>query len=423
MSDAISTSLPSSFGLPPRRVAESQITMSQVMMPGDANLSGNVHGGVIMKLVDTAAGVCAIRHARRRTVTARIDSMSFLQPVYIGDLVTLRASVNDVGRTSLEVGVRVEAENLLTGVIRHVSSAYLVFVVLDEQGQPTPAPPLVAESDVERRRMSEAQLRRSHRQRGEEAMRALRDADSARASLAAWRRPGSAVVVVGHRGAAGHAPENTLPSFEAALDLGADAVELDVHLSRDGIPVVIHDHTVERTTNGHGVVAQMTVHELKELDAGGGGKIPTLDEVLRWARGRTRVVIELKGTENPNLVPATLERVREYGLVEDALLISFDHLAIKLARTIESRIRTGALYFARLVDASSIAIASGADALCPQWSTLDARTIAEARAAGLAVCGWTANEPDDVRAALALGIDGLTSDYPDRVRASERECR
>src|SRR5438552_3127552 len=101
------------------------------MLPGDANLSGNVHGGAIMKLVDTAAGVCAMRHARRRVVTARIDSMSFLQPVFIGDLVTLRASVNDVGTTSLEVGVRVEAEDLVTGAVRHVSSAYLVFVALD----------------------------------------------------------------------------------------------------------------------------------------------------------------------------------------------------------------------------------------------------------------------------------------------------
>jgi glycerophosphoryl diester phosphodiesterase len=397
--------------------------MSQVMLPGDANLSGNVHGGVIMKLVDTAAGVCAVRHARRRTVTARIDSMSFLQPVYVGDLVTLRASVNDVGRTSMEVGVRVEAENLLTGVIRHVSSAYLVFVVLDDQGHPTPAPSLVAESEVERRRMSEAQLRRSHRQRGEEAMRALRDADSARASLAAWRRPGSSVVVVGHRGAAGHRPENTLSSFEAALELGADAIELDVHLSRDGMPIVIHDHAVDRTTNGHGPVAELTVGELKGLEVRGGGKIPTLDEVLRWARGRTRVVIELKGSENPNLVPTTLARVHEFGLVEDTLLISFDHLALKLARASESRIRTGALYFGRLVDSISVAIASGADALCPQWSTVDARLVAEARSAGLAVCVWTANEPDDVRAALALGIDGLTSDYPDRVRAIEREFR
>jgi glycerophosphoryl diester phosphodiesterase len=404
--------------------------MSQVMMPGDANLSGNVHGGVIMKLVDTAAGVCAIRHARRRTVTARIDSMSFLQPVCVGNLVTLWASVNDVGRTSMEVGVRVEAEDLLTGVVRHVSSAYLVFVVLDDAGHPTPAPPLVAESEAEKRRMYEARWRRAHRQRGEEAMRALRDSDSARSSLATWRRPESGVVVVGHRGAAGHAPENTLPSFEAALDLGADAIELDVHLSRDGIPVVMHDHTVDRTTNGRGPVGQLTFGELQELDASGTGdrghsgtKIPTLEEVLRWASGRTRVVIELKGTENPRLVAETIARVREYGLVDDSMLISFDHPAIRRARAIEPRIRTGALYFARLVDATALAVAAAADALCPPWSTVDAGVVAEARAAGLAVCVWTANEPNEIRATLAAGVDGLTSDYPDRVRTIEQEGR
>src|SRR5579884_135086 len=134
-----------------RTVRDSQVVMSQVMLPGDANPTGNVHGGVIMKLVDTAAGVCATRHVRRRTVTARIDSMSFLQPVYVGDLVTLKASVNDVGRTSMEVGVRVEAEDLQTGVVRHVSSAHLVFVALDDQGRPREVPPIVAETDEEKR--------------------------------------------------------------------------------------------------------------------------------------------------------------------------------------------------------------------------------------------------------------------------------
>src|SRR5579883_2850952 len=145
--------------------------MSQVMLPGDANPFGNVHGGVIMKLVDTAAGVCATRHVRGQTVTARIDSMSFLQPVYVGDLVTLKASVNDVGRTSMEVGVRVEAENILTGVVRHVSSAHLVFVALDQSGRPRDVPPIVAETDDEKRRMAEAKLRRANRQRGDEAVR------------------------------------------------------------------------------------------------------------------------------------------------------------------------------------------------------------------------------------------------------------
>ena len=150
----------------PKRVAESSVTMSQFMLPSDANPSGNVHGGSILKLVDSAAGVVAMRHCRRRVVTARLDEMSFLRPVYIGNLVTLKAAVNDTGRTSLEVGVRVEAEDLTSGETWHVGSAYLVFVALDASGQPAPVPALMAESPDEVRRQVEARGRRARRSRG-----------------------------------------------------------------------------------------------------------------------------------------------------------------------------------------------------------------------------------------------------------------
>jgi uncharacterized protein (TIGR00369 family) len=135
------------------------------MLPSDANPFGNVHGGEIMSLIDACAGAAAARHARSRVVTARIDELSFVAPVYVGDLVTARASVNDVGTTSLEVGVRVEAENTLTGRVVHVSSAYLVFVAIDADGKPTPVPPLVTETDEERRRMAAAKSRRALRLR------------------------------------------------------------------------------------------------------------------------------------------------------------------------------------------------------------------------------------------------------------------
>jgi uncharacterized protein (TIGR00369 family) len=147
----------------PRRVSDSQVLMSLQMNPADANPSGNVHGGTIMKLVDTAAGVCAMRHCRTRVVTVTMDSMSFLHPVYVGNVVTLYASVNDVGGTSLEVGVRVEAENIRTGQKVHTSSAYLVFVALDEHNQPTPVPPLLVETEDERRRQAHAKIRRESR--------------------------------------------------------------------------------------------------------------------------------------------------------------------------------------------------------------------------------------------------------------------
>ena len=144
-------------------VAASRTIYSQGMLPSDANPFGNVHGGEVMKLIDSCAGAAAMRHARTRVVTARIDELSFLAPVYVGDLVTATASVNEVGSTSMEVGVRVESENPLTGTVKHVASAYLVFVATDAQGRPTAIPPLLAETDDERRRMAQAKERRALR--------------------------------------------------------------------------------------------------------------------------------------------------------------------------------------------------------------------------------------------------------------------
>jgi uncharacterized protein (TIGR00369 family) len=144
-------------------VSLSRNMLAVVMNPEDANPMGNVHGGVIMKLVDTVAGVVAIRHAGRMAVTASIDRLDFLSPVYVGDLVILRASMNLVGKTSMEVGVRVECQNVITGVSRHTSTAYLTFVALDKDGKPSPVPPLILENVEDRRRCHEAGLRRTCR--------------------------------------------------------------------------------------------------------------------------------------------------------------------------------------------------------------------------------------------------------------------
>jgi uncharacterized protein (TIGR00369 family) len=154
----------------PKPVASSQVELSEVMGIEDSNLAGAVHGGVIMKLVDTAGGLAAIKHTGGPVVTAQIDEMSFIEPVNLGDLVTVKASVNDVGRTSVEVGVRVETENLITGHTSHTSTAYLVFVALDSKRNPTPAPPLIAETPEEKRRMREAKVRRQARLARREAI-------------------------------------------------------------------------------------------------------------------------------------------------------------------------------------------------------------------------------------------------------------
>ena len=146
-----------------KTVNESSAIVSYVTLPQDANRTGNVHGGVIMKHIDSAAAVAATRHARCDCVTASIDKLDFYSPVYIGNFLTLKASINVVGRTSMEIGVRVEAEDLLTGETTHTASAYLTFVALGEDGRPTKVPPLILQSESDERRNREARLRREKR--------------------------------------------------------------------------------------------------------------------------------------------------------------------------------------------------------------------------------------------------------------------
>ena len=133
------------------------------MMPEHANNYGNVHGGLIVKLADEAAAICAMRHARRPTVTVAIDSMSFKSPVYTGQLVSISASINYVGKTSMEVGVKVMAEHPIEGTVTHTNSAYFVFVALDDQGKPCRVPPLLLQDDEERRRWREGEERQRKR--------------------------------------------------------------------------------------------------------------------------------------------------------------------------------------------------------------------------------------------------------------------
>ncbi|VFQ42898.1 acyl-CoA thioesterase [Desulfoluna butyratoxydans] len=145
-------------------VSESRVILSHLMLPQDANPAGNVHGGVIMKYIDNAAGVVATRHSRTNCVTASIDRLDFFKPMYIGELLTLKASLNMVGSTSMEIGVRVEGENLLTGEKKHVASAYLTFVALyAEDSKVKKLLPVLPETPEDSRRNEEARYRRAHR--------------------------------------------------------------------------------------------------------------------------------------------------------------------------------------------------------------------------------------------------------------------
>lgn len=149
--------------LTPKPVSYSEVTFARPMTQLDANAVGNVHGGVIMHEVDSVAGTAAARHAGTVAVTASIDELSFLQPVHVGDILIVKARVNAVGRTSLEVGVRVEAEPWQGGERRHTTSAYLVFVALDADGNAVEVPPLATTTDDERRREAQALIRREVR--------------------------------------------------------------------------------------------------------------------------------------------------------------------------------------------------------------------------------------------------------------------
>jgi acyl-CoA hydrolase len=144
-------------------VRESASEYAELALPTDANGLGNVLGGKVMHLVDLAGAMAAMRHARKPTVTAAVDSLRFLHPAHIGDLITLRSSVNRVFQSSMEVGVKVETENLMTGQKVHTCSAYLTFVALDKSGKPVPVTPVIPETEEEKRRFRQAGERREYR--------------------------------------------------------------------------------------------------------------------------------------------------------------------------------------------------------------------------------------------------------------------
>ena len=146
-----------------KTVKNSSVILRHIAQPQDANLAGITHGGVVMKNIDDAAGVVAVKHSGCAVVTASIDRMDFHHPVYIGNLLTIKASINLVGRTSMEIGVRVEAEDIVTGKSRHTASAYLTFVALNQSNKPTRIPPLILVTEEENRRNMEAADRRKVR--------------------------------------------------------------------------------------------------------------------------------------------------------------------------------------------------------------------------------------------------------------------
>jgi len=241
-------------------------------------------------------------------------------------------------------------------------------------------------------------------------------------NLGLLRAPGAPMTRVGHRGAKAHAPENTMASFQKGADMGVDAVETDVQLSKDGEVVLIHDYTVDRTTNGRGFVKDMTLAELKTLDAGSwydttyaGERILTLAELLVWAKGRVGVALEIKNGPiyYPGIAEKTIRLVRQHGMKRQVILISFDHFVLREAKQIAPEIATGILYVGGLVDPVAAARAALADSLNPHWAYVTPELVRTAHAAGLAISAWNPDDAATLRALSDMGVDSAGSDSPE----------
>ena len=232
-------------------------------------------------------------------------------------------------------------------------------------------------------------------------------------------------LVIAHRGASADAPENTIAAFELALEQGADAIELDIHLSRDSHPVVIHDFTLERTTDGAGPVGERTVRELKRLDAGGwrgpgfrGQRIQTLQEVLERFRDRARFWVEIKGGSHvyPEIEERVVSTLEIYDVTERALVQSFDLAALTQVHAINPAILLGALVAEPPLDAPAL-LKGPARAICPGAHLVNEAVLGRIRQAGLDCYVWTVNEATQMEELARWGVSGIITDRPGLLRS------
>ncbi len=229
------------------------------------------------------------------------------------------------------------------------------------------------------------------------------------------RRP----LVIAHRGASGRRPENTLSAFALAVEQGADMIETDLHRTRDGAVVVTHDEDLAGL-GGRGEVAEATLEQVRALDAGGGERVPVLDEVLDAFAARIPFNLELKKSRGgfyAELEELALDALRARGLVERTLFSSFYDPVLERLRRLEPRARLGLLISKRHPwEAVKRAVALGAEALHPEDVVVDAALVEQAHAAGLRVYVFTVDDPGEMRRLLDLGVDGLFTNHPDRLR-------
>lgn len=228
------------------------------------------------------------------------------------------------------------------------------------------------------------------------------------------------LMIVGHRGASGHAPENTLPAFQKAIELRADAVELDIHSDKDGIPVVVHDGNLKRTANRDVEVTSLSAQELAEY------AIPTYEQVLETAKDKLVVFTELKGDSEDAIADIITRKVAEAGWTYEQLpVIGFDHEQLRRVKARNPEILTGATFSRAMLEQIprdthadymiSAAKAIGASAINPDFRLVNGDVVRKAHKAGLKVNVWTVNAPRDITTMIAYKVDAIMSDYPDRV--------
>jgi len=217
---------------------------------------------------------------------------------------------------------------------------------------------------------------------------------------------------IGHRGARAYEPENTLRSFKKALDLGVDAVELDVRRTKDDKIIVIHDAEVDRTTNGKGLVDELTLEEIKELVTEKGEKIPTLEEALDFLDKRVKVLIELK---EAGLEEKVLSLVHEKGLEKNVIIVSFLEEALRKVRELNNEVETGLIYV-RHGNPIKAALELKANYLLPLYRFTHTANVQKAHENGLKVIVWTINKQEEVSEYVKKGVDGIASDRPDMLK-------
>jgi glycerophosphoryl diester phosphodiesterase len=220
------------------------------------------------------------------------------------------------------------------------------------------------------------------------------------------------VLRIGHRGSAGYAPENTLAAIRKGIALGIDYAEVDVQRTRDGRLVLMHDKTVDRTTDGTGLVEELSYEEIRALDAGDGERVPSLAEVLSLANGKIGLVLE---SITPGIGPAFYREVTEFGFAGPIIFASFHHADVLAIRKINSAAKTMALLEGVLVTGASFATAAGADFVGLSMESVTGEFIANLKEANLRVLVYTVNDARMIEKARKLGVDGVISDFPDRV--------